>query len=276
MEKEAMQVILFRSKLTDEAGADYQAMNAELELLVKENPGFVGHKSYLAEDGERLTVVWWRDEESLRVWRNLPRHREAQATGRKLWYRYYRMDVAAITRSYEFVREQSGTSAAQNEGCDESPRELMEELQNFPRHLRTIAQGVPASQLQRRPANGGFSMVEHACHLRDYEIEGVLGRIQKILAEQCPSLPEYEGEKLAAERNYQMQDFAAAVEDFERHRLRTLEMLNTLSGEQMEQSATIGTMGVVTIRKLVEIVAEHDQSHRREIEELLAEIQARV
>src|SRR5262245_1375704 len=55
---EPQQLILFRSKLTDQAGADYQAMNDELAALVRENPGFVDVKSYAAEDGERLTVVW--------------------------------------------------------------------------------------------------------------------------------------------------------------------------------------------------------------------------
>jgi heme-degrading monooxygenase HmoA len=98
-------IILFRSKLTDQAGEDYQAMNAEMETLVRQNPGFVDVKSYTAADGERLTVVWWRDEKSLTEWRNLMRHREAQNTGRQKWYEYYDMDVATITRSRSFVRK---------------------------------------------------------------------------------------------------------------------------------------------------------------------------
>ena len=97
-------VILFRSKLTDQAGEDYKAMDAELETLVRQNPGFVAVKGYTAADGERLTVVWWRDEKSLAEWRNLMRHREAQETGRQKWYEYYDMDVASITRSKSFVR----------------------------------------------------------------------------------------------------------------------------------------------------------------------------
>lgn len=98
-------IILFRSKLTDQAREDYQAMNAELEILVRQNPGFVDVKSYTAADGERLTVVWWRDEASLAEWRNLMRHREAQNTGRQKWYEYYNIDVATITRSRSFVRK---------------------------------------------------------------------------------------------------------------------------------------------------------------------------
>jgi heme-degrading monooxygenase HmoA len=104
-EKNPSLVILFRSKLTAQAGEDYQAMNAEMETLVRQNPGFVDVKSYTAADGERLTVVWWRDEESLAEWRNLMRHREAQNTGRQKWYEYYEMDVAIITRSRSFVRK---------------------------------------------------------------------------------------------------------------------------------------------------------------------------
>jgi heme-degrading monooxygenase HmoA len=99
------QIILFRSKLTDQAGEDYQAVNLELESLVRQNPGFVDVKSYTAADGERLTVVWWRDEKSLADWRNLVRHREAQNTGRQKWYQYYKMDVASITRSKSFERK---------------------------------------------------------------------------------------------------------------------------------------------------------------------------
>ncbi len=101
----AQQIILFRSKLTDQAGEDYQAMNEELAALVRENPGFVDVKSYTAQDGERLTVVWWRDEKSLADWRNLMRHREAQNTGRAKWYQYYKIEVASITRSKSFERK---------------------------------------------------------------------------------------------------------------------------------------------------------------------------
>jgi len=96
---------LFRSKLTEQAGEDYQAMNAELETLVRQNPGFIDVKSYTAQDGERLTVVWWRDEQSLAEWRNLARHREAQNTGRQKWYEHYNIEVASVVRSRSFVRK---------------------------------------------------------------------------------------------------------------------------------------------------------------------------
>lgn len=95
-------LVLFRSKLLPTAGADYGTMAAEMEAHARTFDGFVDVKAYLAEDGERLTVVWWRDEESLAIWRNDARHRVAQQTGRARWYEYYKMDVATIVRQKDF------------------------------------------------------------------------------------------------------------------------------------------------------------------------------
>ena len=100
-----MVVILFRSRLTAAAGADYAAMDAELDHLVRDQPGFIDVKSFTAADGERLTLVWWQDRETLLQWRNLPRHREAQEAGRAKWYEYYKMEVAEVFRASDFARE---------------------------------------------------------------------------------------------------------------------------------------------------------------------------
>ena len=100
-----MVVILFRSKLTGLAGEDYAAWNAEMAELARKQPGFLDVKSFHADDGERLTVVWWSDEETLQQWSRNLRHLEAKRLGRAKWYEYYRMEVANVTRTSEFTRE---------------------------------------------------------------------------------------------------------------------------------------------------------------------------
>ena len=105
-----MMVILFRSKLTDAAGDDYKRMDAEMEAHARAFPGFVDVKGFKADDGERLTVVWWQDEETLRAWATDARHRVAQATGRQKWYEYYKMDVAQIVRVRNFERPAAAKS----------------------------------------------------------------------------------------------------------------------------------------------------------------------
>lgn len=99
-----MVVVVFRSRLTEEAGADYSEMAAEMLATAQEMPGFVEFKSFKAEDGERLSLVYWQDHETLAAWRNHPRHRIAQSTGRAKWYAYFSLEVADILRESKFNR----------------------------------------------------------------------------------------------------------------------------------------------------------------------------
>ena len=98
-----MIVVLFRSKLVDEPEG-YGEMADEMEALARTMPGFIDVKAYLADDGERLTIVRWQDEETLRNWREQERHRAAQKAGRERWYQYYKMEVAEVIREKSFDR----------------------------------------------------------------------------------------------------------------------------------------------------------------------------
>ena len=106
-----MIVVLFRSRLTDFAGEDYGAMDARMLGRARSAPGFVDVKSYAAEDGERLTVVRWKDAETLRLWREDGQHRAAQAEGRRLWYEWYEMEVAEVFRATRFDRAERPSHA---------------------------------------------------------------------------------------------------------------------------------------------------------------------
>ena len=107
-----MVIILFRSRLTAAAGADYSAMNAGLEEYVKTMPGFLDVKSFTAADGERLTVVWWQDLETLQKWQNDLRHLAAKQAGRMKWYEYYKMEVAEVVRQSQFEKNREAATTA--------------------------------------------------------------------------------------------------------------------------------------------------------------------
>jgi heme-degrading monooxygenase HmoA len=98
-----MLIVLFRSKLVP-GHEGYAQMAEEMETLARSMPGFIDVRAYTAEDGERLTVVWWQDEETLRGWRTNARHLVAQKTGRERWYEYYNLEVAEVVRTKEFAR----------------------------------------------------------------------------------------------------------------------------------------------------------------------------
>ena len=99
-----MVIVLFRSRLTPEASNGYAEMAEQMSKLAQAAPGFIAEKGFTAEDGERLTVVWWQDEETLKQWRNDVKHLVAQRTGREKWYEYYKVEVATVTRSNNFER----------------------------------------------------------------------------------------------------------------------------------------------------------------------------
>lgn len=98
-----MLLVLFRSRLRSDAGPGYQDMAAEMLATAQTMPGFVDYKHFTADDGERLTIVRWQDEETLRGWREHERHRLAQRLGREQWYAEYHIEVAEVVRDREWV-----------------------------------------------------------------------------------------------------------------------------------------------------------------------------
>jgi heme-degrading monooxygenase HmoA len=98
-----MLVVLFRSKLVD-APDGYAEMAQEMLTLANTMPGFIDVKAFKADDGERLTLVWWQDEDTLRAWRTNARHLVAQKAGRERWYEYYKIEVAEVKRARDFNR----------------------------------------------------------------------------------------------------------------------------------------------------------------------------
>ncbi|MEU1037765.1 antibiotic biosynthesis monooxygenase family protein [Streptomyces sp. NPDC005551] len=96
-----MYVILFKSRLSEQAGEDYHTTEERMQERVRAIAGSdpVEVKSYTGEDGERLTVMMWRDGETLDTWRRDPEHRVAQQLGRKRWYSAYELTVAEVIRT---------------------------------------------------------------------------------------------------------------------------------------------------------------------------------
>jgi heme-degrading monooxygenase HmoA len=105
-----MVLILFRSKLSGVDPDGYARMAEEMDAHARTFPGFVDVKAYKADDGERLTVVWWQDEATLRVWATDVRHLAAQRGGRERWYEYYKIEVAGIVRVNAFERPRAATA----------------------------------------------------------------------------------------------------------------------------------------------------------------------
>jgi len=99
-----MMIVVFRSRLSGEAGADYRDTADAMLARARDMPGFLEFKQFRADDGERLSLIRWESAETLRVWADDPEHRDAQRRGRERWYTAYTIDVAEVVRTSRFAR----------------------------------------------------------------------------------------------------------------------------------------------------------------------------
>ncbi len=97
-------VTVFRNRLRPEALEAYGAELAEVVALASSLPGFVETKTFVAEDGERATIVTFADAASHRVWRDHPRHRAAQRNGIAHYYSEYSIAVGETSYASSFPR----------------------------------------------------------------------------------------------------------------------------------------------------------------------------
>ena len=89
--------VVFTSLRTD-GDHGYAVMSTRLEELAARQPGYLGIEA--ARDELGITVSYWVDEASARVWKEVAAHLVAQQRGRDTWYSDYRVRVATVTRDY--------------------------------------------------------------------------------------------------------------------------------------------------------------------------------
>jgi hypothetical protein len=93
-----------------------------------------------------------------------------------------------------------------------------------------------------------------------------------MLAEQCPTLPDIDGEALARERDYQSADLAAALSSFAATRLAIVARLAKLSQDERRRTGLMAGKTEITVEALVEIMTAHDSEHLDQLSDLRTEL----
>jgi heme-degrading monooxygenase HmoA len=79
----------------------YETWASKMDELVQTVPGYLRHTTVSDEATHRaITVSYFDSLESLQQWREVQEHQNAQKLGRDHFYEEYRVDIAAVTRSY--------------------------------------------------------------------------------------------------------------------------------------------------------------------------------
>ena len=97
-----MIAVIFEFTPVEGRFADYKALADGLADDVSNSDGFISIERFesITAKGKFVSLSFWRDEEAVRKWRNLQKHREAQKKGRGGIFKSYRLRVAQVLRDY--------------------------------------------------------------------------------------------------------------------------------------------------------------------------------
>jgi DinB family protein len=154
----------------------------------------------------------------------------------------------------------------------EEREKLLARLGEMPGFLEAALGGLSAAEAVLPGPDGTFSPVEQCWHLADLEREGFGARIVRLLSEEDPVLPDFDGLRVAQERGYKRLSLADGLRAFRVAREGTLAMLRSIRAlPEWERSGRQEGVGKVALCDLPAMIAEHDASHRGEIEAWMKE-----
>jgi len=142
---------------------------------------------------------------------------------------------------------------------------LWRSLEAMPAFLEERFAALSAAEASAPGAGGAFSPVEHCWHLADLEREGFAARIHRLLTDVDPYLPDFDGGRVARERDYRRRSLAEGVARFGEQRAANLALLRSLDAAQWSRAGTQEGVGRVALCDIPTMMAEHDDSHRAEI-----------
>ena len=95
---------------------EYMKLVGELKADLDKAEGFISLERFesITNKGKFISLQFWKDEESVRKWRTLQKHRDAQKKGRAGIFKSYRLRIASVVRDYT------------NDSRKEAPRDSVE------------------------------------------------------------------------------------------------------------------------------------------------------
>jgi heme-degrading monooxygenase HmoA len=97
-----MHAVIFEVWPKEEGRQEYLDIAAALRPTLEQMDGFISIERFqsLTDPGKILSLSFWLDDAAIAGWRQVERHRLAQAKGRAELFRDYRLRIAAVIRDY--------------------------------------------------------------------------------------------------------------------------------------------------------------------------------
>ena len=94
--------VIFTSVL-NQSDPEYFRINDQLRKQADKLKGFLGEDS--ARNDYGISVSYWRDLETIEVWRKNIEHRLAKKKGKESFYKEYKIRIARVERDYHFKKK---------------------------------------------------------------------------------------------------------------------------------------------------------------------------
>jgi heme-degrading monooxygenase HmoA len=92
--------VIFTSQQTGKEKEEYDKASVKMVELAQTQPGYLGVESVRNESGLGITSVYWKDNDSIKAWRNHPEHKKVKKRGKAIWYDYYKVRIAKVEKDY--------------------------------------------------------------------------------------------------------------------------------------------------------------------------------
>jgi hypothetical protein len=153
-------------------------------------------------------------------------------------------------------------------------------LAEFPEKLKNFYNAVPNDRKDWAPEfwdgvpSETLTAIEQICHIRDVEIDGYHSRFERTLRGTNPVLESLDTYELAVQRNYTKANAEEVLSEFSQARQKTVQLLSSLTADQLNRTAVFEGYGPVTLQGLVHYLCSHDQQHLSGLQWLLGKIEA--
>lgn len=143
---------------------------------------------------------------------------------------------------------------------------VLARLAAAPEALTAAVRNLTPEAAAARPADGKWSIVENACHMRDIELVFV-ERFTKMAFSERPAFFLLDNDRAVELRRYRESDVRAVAKTFKELRQDTLRLLSALPAVAWKRTGLHPTRGEMTIEQVAEHLGNHDDKHLSRIRE---------
>jgi hypothetical protein len=152
----------------------------------------------------------------------------------------------------------------------EQRRELIAQYREGPGVIEELVAALSEEDLDRAPADGGWTAREVIHHLADSEMRSAI-RVRQLLAEDEPVIQGYDEGEWAQRLHYDDRPAGPSVTALRASRETTADLLDRLGEDDWSRSGTHTESGPgYSVERWLEIYAAHAHDHAEQIREAVA------